>query len=385
VGVLKNNVLNLPFGVGRKAMVVFQNTVTQSLMVCTIIIMMQVHFLENTDIGFNRKAVIIIPTGQVSAAQKEQLTESLKRMPSVQSFSFCNKPPSSNSQRGATVRYDNRPKWESRPARFAIGDSAYCSTFGLSITAGRNIRADQTKPEFLINETMAAMLEGKNKDLVIGKSLIAGDIKGVIAGVVKDFNVKSLIEPIEPSILLEDHDLQTNLAVKLSNGRTSIALKNLQKVYQNILPDQVFSYQFVDDQIAALYKKENIQQKLIWLSAIMAIVISSLGLLGLVSITALQRTKEIGIRKVLGATVAQISLNLSNDFLWIILIAFVIASPISWLVMDKWLQNFAYRIHIEWWIFGFAGIISIVIAFCTVSFRSIKAAMANPVKSLRRE
>jgi putative ABC transport system permease protein len=173
--------------------------------------------------------------------------------------------------------------------------------------------------------------------------------------------------------------------VKLSNGRTSIALKNLQKVYQNILPDQVFSYQFVDDQIAALYKKENIQQKLIWLSAIMAIVISSLGLLGLVSITALQRTKEIGIRKVLGATVAQISLNLSNDFLWIILIAFVIASPISWLVMDKWLQNFAYRIHIEWWIFGFAGIISIVIAFCTVSFRSIKAAMANPVKSLRRE
>jgi len=385
VQVLKNNILNLPLGFGRKAMVVFQNTVTQSLMVCTIIIVMQVHFLENTDIGFNRKAVITIPVGQVSASQKEQLTESLKNMPSVQSFSFCSKPPSSNSQRGATVRYDNRPKWESRPARFAIGDSAYCSTFGLRIVSGRNIRTGQPTPEFLINETMAAMLEGEHKDLVIGKALIAGDIKGVIVGVVKDFNVKSLIEPIEPSILLEDQELQTNLAVKLSNGPASTALNNLQKAYQNILPDQVFSYQFVDDQIAQLYKKESIQQKLIWLSAIMAIVISSLGLLGLISISALQRTKEIGIRKVLGATVTQISLTLTNDFLWMVLAAFLIAAPVSWLVMNKWLQNFAYRIHIGWWIFAFAGIISLLIAFFTVSFQSIRAAMANPVNSLRGE
>ncbi|MES2111989.1 MAG: FtsX-like permease family protein, partial [Bacteroidota bacterium] len=152
-----------------------------------------------------------------------------------------------------------------------------------------------------------------------------------------------------------------------------------------ILPDQVFSYQFVDDEIAGLYKAQDLQQKLIWCAAVMAIVISSIGLLGLISLITVQRTKEIGIRKVLGASIANITGMLSREFLILVILSFVIASPIAWLLMQAWLQTFAYRIAIHGWVFGLAGAISILIALATVSFQSVKAASANPVRSLRSE
>jgi putative ABC transport system permease protein len=363
-------------------LVVFQNTITQVLIVCTIIIVMQVHFLKNTDMGFNRKMVVSIPVAGITQSQKAQLVESLSSMPAIQSFSFCNKPPSSDSQRGATLQYNNRTQWEKWPARFAIGDSAYCHTFGLQLIAGHNLRDSS---EFVVNETMARMLEGRNKENVIGKKLKPGDAKGTIVGIVKDFNVKSLSVPIEPSILLSVNFLQINLAVKLNGEHTSAALKDLQAAYQHAMPDQVFSYQFIDEQIAQLYKKESIQQKLIWIAAVMAIFISSLGLLGLISLTALQRTKEIGIRKVLGASVTQISLLLSSHFLKLVLLAFVIAAPLSWWAMHQWLQNFAYRIDIQWWVFALAGGLAFLIAACSVGFQAIKAAVANPADSLRSE
>jgi len=382
---LKNNAINLSAGLGRKVMVVFQNTVTQSLMVCTLIIILQVHLLKNTDIGFNRKSIITIPVGQLNASQKVQINNAFKNIPGIQSYSICYKPPSVDTRQSATIRYNNQVKWEAWPALFAIADSGYCTTFGLKLIAGRNIRNNQAKPEFLVNETMASMLEKRGLESVVGKSLSAGDTQGNIVGVIKDFSVKSLVNPMQPTILLEDKNLQTNLAVKLSGVETSAVLPKLRDEYNRILPDQLFSYQFVDEQIARLYQKEDIQQRLIWISAVVAIVISSLGLLGLISLIALQRTKEIGIRKVLGATVRQISFMLSMDFVWMVMMAFLITVPLSWWVMSKWLQNFAYRININWWIFAFAGIISILIAFFTVSFQSIKAAAANPVNSLRSE
>jgi putative ABC transport system permease protein len=380
---LKNSALNLSGGIGRKVMVVFQNTVTQSLIVATIVIAMQVYFLKNTAIGFDPKSVIIIPTGQLSSSQKEQFSESLRNMPAVQSFSNCRKPPESDSQQGATIDYDHRTKWETWPARFAVGDSGYCGTFGLQIIAGRNIRNNQPTPEFLVNQTMAARLEGGHPENVIGKNLTAGDTKGVIVGIVRDFNIKSLIEPIEPSIVLEDKYWQTNFAIKFSGNQSAAVVNALQKAYQPIFPDQVFSYQFVDEQIAALYKTQSIQQKLIWIAASVAILICALGLFGLVSLIALQRTREISIRKVLGATVTQVSLLLSNDFLRMVLTAFLMASFLSWWIMNNWLQGFAYRITIYWWIFALAGGISILITVISVGYLAIKAAFANPAEGLR--
>jgi len=381
---LKNNAWNLKAGMGRKVLIVLQNTVAQTLIAGTIIIVMQVRYLKNTDFGFDRNAVVMVPLGQVTDSQKEQLSHVLKTTPQVQSFSFCNKPPASDSQRGATVKFESRD-WEKWPARFAIGDSAYCRTFGLRLIAGRTIRDKQPTPEFLINQKMAAMLGFKNVNDVLGRTLLAGDVKGVVVGVVKDFNIKSLLEPIEPSVILENSFVQNSLAIKLSGKQTSSMLSTLQTQYQRILPDQLFSYQFVDDEIASLYKKENLQQKLIWSAAIVAIFISSLGLLGLVTLVTLQRTKEIGIRKVLGATVSQINLMLSKDFLILVLIALTIASPLAWWAMSKWLQGFAYRITLNWWMFALAGIGAMLIAIVTISVQSIKAALENPVKSLRNE
>ncbi len=381
---LKNNVGNLSTGIGRKVLVVFQNTIAQTLIVCTIIIVVQVNYLKNTDKGFSRDLVISVSLGETTELQKNRLAEKLQLLPGVKSFSFCNKPPSSDSQRGATVLFGKRD-WEKWPARFAIGDSAYCKTFGITLVEGRNIRSKGMVPEFLINETMATMLQLKKGEHIIGNTLSAGDIKGVIVGIVEDFNVASLLQPIAPTVILEESDnLRNSIAIKLS-GNSDKTVEQIGAEYQKVFPQEVFTYQYVDEQIAALYKQESLQQKLIWVASGIAIFISSLGLLGLISLITLQRTKEIGIRKVLGASVARIGFMLSKDFVVLVLFALVIASALSWWAMHQWLQNFPYRIEIQWWMFALAGSVAIAIALATISFQAVKAAMANPVKSLRTE
>jgi putative ABC transport system permease protein len=265
------------------------------------------------------------------------------------------------------------------------GGETINKTFGLQLVAGRNVRANNAMPEYLINESMAKMLHVKSVNDILGKTLLPGDVKGVIVGIVKDFNVRSLIEPIEPSVILEQKEIQTNVAIKLSGTQSENTLNNLRSSYARIFPDQVFSYQFIDEEIASLYKTENLQQKLISGAAVIAIIISSMGLLGLISLITIQRTKEIGIRKVLGASIANITAMLSREFLVLVIVSFVVASPIAWLAMHYWLNGFAYRITIQWWIFALAGVAAVLIAVITVSFQSVKAALANPVESLRSE
>ncbi|HWZ36538.1 MAG TPA: FtsX-like permease family protein [Mucilaginibacter sp.] len=381
---LKNNVLNLQAGISRRGLVLLQNVVAQVLIICTIVIVMQVRFLKHTDTGFDRRFVVMVPVGDVPQNQKDLLRQRLQSVPGVQSLSFCSKGPSSDSQRGATMKFADR-NWEKWPSRFAIGDTAYMHTFGLQLVAGRNARSNSAMPEYVVNQTMVKMLHLKNYDEILGKELTPGDNKGIIVGVVKDFNVRSLLEPIEPTVILENKFLQQNVAIKLSANQSSAALAAIQKEYLRTFPEQVFSYHFIDDEIADLYKTQSLQQKLIWMGAFIAIFISSLGLLGLISIITLHRTKEIGIRKVLGASVAQISMLLSKDFLMIVLFAMLISSPLAWWLVHKWLQGFAYRIEVQWWIFALAGVLSVLIAFITVSLQSIKAALANPVGSLRNE
>ena len=176
-----------------------------------------------------------------------------------------------------------------------------------------------------------------------------------------------------------------NVALKLSGKQTADVLKNVQTYFTKTFPDKVFTYQFLDEQIARLYQGEILQQKLIWIASGVAIGISSLGLLGLISLVTLQRTKEIGIRKVLGATVNQLVIMLSRDFVLLIILALIIASPLAYFSMHKWLQSYNYRIEISWWMFALAGSLTIIIALITVSFQAIKAAIANPVTSLRSE
>lgn len=382
---IKSNSKNSSSGFSTRSLIVVQNVAAQILIIGTIIIIMQVRYLKNTDKGFNRESVIMIPFEKISDQQRQILSQRLNSIPGVQSFSFCYQSPGMDTRRGATIKFDTRAEWEPGAARFSIGDSAYFRTFGIPVKSGRTISPTSAKPEYLVNEMMARKLLPKNPQNVIGKKLMAGDQEGVIVGITGDFNLKSMRSPIEPLVFLEVDFLITNLAVKLSGANTQASLNLLKREYEGAFPDQLFTYQFVDDRITQLYKRESLQQKFIWIASGIAITISSLGLLGLISLMTIHRTKEIGIRKVLGASISHITLLLSSGFIKMIGISFLIASPIAWYLMNNWLENFAHRISIEWWIFVLSGTLAAAIAIFTVSFQAIKAALGNPVDSLRSE
>ena len=349
---------------------------------------LQVRYLIHTDIGFNRDAVVLVPLPDTSQMHKDFLRDQFRKIPQVESFTFCAKSPSSENNFGGSVKFDNRPDWEAWPAGSPVGDTAYVKSFGLNIIAGRNIRESKALPEYLVNETMIHKLGLKNPGEVIGKSLIAGqfgDQRGTIVGIVKDFNARSLEVPIGPEVIASVPEKFKTIGVKLSGTDMQETINSIRKKWEEVYPAEVFEYHFLDDQIAGLYEKEALQQKIIFLAGSVAVIISCLGLLGLVSLITLQRTKEIGIRKVVGASVSNIAIMLSKDFLKLISISILIASPVAWWVINKWVNDFAYRINIRWWIFPVVGLFSIVIALITVSFQAIKAAIANPVKSLRSE
>ena len=375
-------------GLLRKLLVIAQNGVAYMLIICAFIMVLQVRFLKNTDIGFDRNSVVMVPLPDTSESKKDILRSELEKIPQVASFTFCRQPPSSENNFGGSVKFDNRPDWESWPAGSPAGDTAYVKSFGLQIIAGRNIRESNASPEYLVNETMIYKLGLKKPAEAIGKPLIVGqfyDQKGTIVGVVKDFNANSLEVPIAPEVIANVPEKFSSIGIKLYGSNLESAVQKIQKHWEEIFPKEVFEYQFLDDQIAHLYQKQELQQKIIWLSASVAIIISCLGLLGLVSLVTLQRTKEIGIRKVVGASASKITVMLSKDFMKLIAIAIIIASPIALYAMNKWLQGFAYRINISWWMFVAAGLLAVLIALVAVCFQTIKAAVANPVDSLRTE
>jgi putative ABC transport system permease protein len=374
-------------GLSRKSLIVIQNIIAQVLIIGTIIITMQVRYLKTTNLGYNKTGVIMLPLPDFDKGKTAFLRNQLLAQPGINSVSFCYRAPSSTSDKGGSIKYDGR-EWEKFVGRTIMGDAGYAKTFGLNIIAGRNIAESDTAMEYLVNEKLAQKLGVKNPQDIIGHKFTAGDLSdnpGTIVGVVKDFHAKSLYTAIEPEYISTFRKAYQYAGVRIDMKNQSVALAQMQKIWQSVFPDNVFEYRFLDEQIADFYQKEDLLNKLIKSSTIIAIFISCLGLLGLISLLTLQRTKEIGIRKVLGASVTHITALLSADFLKLIIIAIIIASPVAWLIMSKYLQDFAYRIDIQWWVFALAAIIAILIAFVTVTFQSIKAAMANPINSLRNE
>lgn len=369
----------------RKGLIIVQNVIAQVLIISTILITMQVKYLKTADLGFNKNAVIMLPLPSNEKSKTEYLRNQLLADPSIKEVSFCHNAPSSNNGNGGSIKYDTRD-WEKFAGGTLVGDADYVKTFGIRLVAGRDITESDTAREYLVNEALMHMLRVKDPQQIIGKRFTAGDLSnkaGTIVGVVKDFHAKSLYTPIGPEYITTFRYRYQYAGVKISSGNPMAVIDHIKKEWHSLYPYNVFEYRFLDQQIADFYQKEDLLNKLITSSAVIAIFISCLGLLGLISLLTLQRTKEIGIRKVLGASVAHITGMLSVDFLKLVIVAVVIASPIAWLMMSKYLQNFAYRIDIKWWVFAITAFIALVIAFVTVSFQSIKAAMTNPVESLR--
>tara|TARA_B100000497_G_C7687823_1_gene417253 strand:- start:2001 stop:2792 length:792 start_codon:yes stop_codon:yes gene_type:complete len=262
---------------------------------------------------------------------------------------------------------------------------------GLELLAGRDFNSDRQDGlnlSVIINESMAQDFEWTISD-AIGKELLGYNNEGLnpkVVGVVKDFNFRSLKEEVLPQMFHTFEDYAPyKFFIRIRPGDPSLAIDNLQKTWSNLVPAYPLQYSFLDDDVNRFYRAEGRFSKIIGWAGGMSIFLSCLGLLGLVGLASLNRTKEIGIRKVLGASIPNIIGLLSKDFLKLILIALVIASPVTWYLMNSWLKDFAYRIDIQWWVFVFAGFIAIGVALITVGYQSIKAAMANPIDSLRDE
>ncbi|HWK05132.1 MAG TPA: FtsX-like permease family protein [Puia sp.] len=397
----------------RKGLIVFQFTISLVFIIGTIVIGSQTHYLLSKDMGFKKDAIIGIETSNDYATNKRNiLAEKIRQLPGVGMVSACWTPPmiNYNHPEGRVLQLKDKPTKIECSER--MGDEYYVPIFGLKIIAGQNFKAphDDTvgfipsrvpygyslppkQAEILINETCARQLGFKSPEEAIGH--FAGttypEISGPIVGVVADFHSQSLFSPVTPTYLYGTKNLwRGGVQVKLTMQNKSAAqfkttLAAIEKSWKEIFPEEKFEYRFLDESIAGFYDKEQKTARITNAAMIIAIFISCMGLFGLVTFTAEQRTREIGIRKVLGASVSGIVAMLSKDFLLLVILSILIASPIAWYFLHQWLQNFAYRITISWWIYVLAGLSAILAALITVSFRAIKAAIANPVKSLKME
>lgn len=373
----------------RKGLTVFQFALSILLLVATIVITGQVSYVQNTDLGYNRENLIYTRIeGELTDKVKYHLFKNqLAGMPGIAMIDRSSEAPHAmDFVVTDAVNWEGKDKLENIGFKPASVGFDFVRLMNLKIVKGRDFSREVAKDStdaFLINEE--AVREMGLKD-PLGKWVSAWQKKGHIIGILKDYHTHSLREPIKPVILdVKEYENFGVIIARTLPGRTRDALASLSKVYREINPNYPFAYQFVDEEYKNLYSNDLIISKLSVLFASLAILISSLGLLGLVMFSAEQRTKEIGIRKVLGASGRAIFLLFSNEFLKLICIAFIIAAPISWYIMHSWLQDFAYRIDISWWIFVAAGSTSILVALITVSFQTIKAALANPIRSLRTE
>ncbi|PWK26148.1 ABC-type antimicrobial peptide transport system permease subunit [Arcicella aurantiaca] len=381
----------------RKSLITFQFTFSQVFILGTIVVVAQSRFLLNKDMGFKKDAIVYFPTDwRADKEKKSVLIEKLKQIPAVEGISVGDAAARGGYSTQRIKYFNGKNEVELDPNRRSVDDN-FIPLYGLKIIAGTNISKSDTSKDFVVNEAFVKAMGLKKPQDAIGKMLGYWDTKGnpmkfPIVGVVADFHFRSLHNAIQPLFIVSQPKEAVTINVKFRNAEANAknmtaVLDKMKKAYNQVYPDNevAFQPQFFDETIAKFYENEKKMAQLLNSATAIAILISCLGLFGLATFATAQRTKEIGIRKVLGASVKQIVGLLSQDFIKLVIIAIFIASPIAYYFMNEWLQDFAYRINIEWWFFALAGVIAIIIALLTVSYQAIKAAIANPVKSLRTE
>jgi len=371
----------------RRILVVTQFAISQMLIIGTIVIASQMHFSKNTDMGFTKEAIISLPIPISDKVKMNTLRTRLSGVAGVEKISLCYQPPASGSNNSTGIRYDNRAEDEHWSINVKNADADYLSTFGLKLVAGRNFFPSDSAREILVNETFVKKLNIKSPQEVIGKriSINGGSTVAPIAGVVKDFHNYSFHSEISALCILPDNSNYRTCAIKVNMKNLQPAMAAMEKIWNETYPDYLYAYEFLDERIARFYEGDTMTLKLIEAFAIIAIIIGSLGLYGLVSFMAVRKTKEIGVRKVLGADLKDILWLFGKEFTRLLLLAFVIAAPIAWWAMSQYLQEYKNRISLHPGIFFLAIAATFLIAAVTVGYRSVKAAAANPVTSLRTE
>jgi putative ABC transport system permease protein len=389
---LKNNA-----GLFRKGLIIGQFAASIVMIICTMIIGEQMNYLQNKDLGYNKDQVIIIPTNKNRAAgyalaalyKNELQKNSQVQSVSASTFSFA-------ESSWATLGYSDDKK-QFHNFQYNEIDASFIDAMQIPVVQGRSFSPSNTADtnnSVIVNETFVKEYGIKDP---VGKKF--GNYSQQIIGVVKDFNFQSLHDKVEPLVLSLKFDTlarqssdvsfanepKPRISVRMKAGNPQNNINILRTAWQKIAPNQDFEYHFLDEKLAASYEQEQKSATVVKIASALSIFIACMGLFGLATLTVTRRTKEIGIRKVLGANVVQLVLLLSRDFLLLVVIASLIAFPISWWAMNTWLSDFAYRTNIAWWIFVLAAVASIIVAFVTISTQAIKAALSNPVKSLRTE
>jgi len=374
----------------RKGLIVFQFTLSLVFIIGSLVVYQQLSYTRSKAMGFNTDAIVIVPTSRKAPAkQMSVLAQQLKLIPGVSGVASEQYTPMDGRDGNIALKLNGVNGTETRIPELS-GDEHFLSLYGMKLLAGRDLLPADSLKEYVINETFLHMLGFRKPQDAIGKMLLYQNKPYPIVGLVADFHEKSFHETIKPVCIVNIPKMQQNLAVKLAvsdkhAATLKVTLAQIEKLWKNMYPGEVFDFRFFDDSIALLYEKDYRIATLITAATFIIIFISCIGLFGLTIFTTRRRTAEIGIRKVLGASVTNITLMLSKDLIVLVLAALVVATPVAWYLMNGWLQNFVYRITISWWMFVLSGIVAIVIALLTIGLQSVKAAMLNPVKSLRSE
>ncbi len=372
----------------RKALTVSQFVVAQFFIIATIMVSKQINYSLNSDLGFHKEGIVTFQTPRDTVAMHaQQLINALNAIPEAEVASRGFFSPADEGVAYTNVSYPSKPEIKPQ-VQIRWGDTNYIKVYGIKLLAGRNVAPSDTMKEFIINNTYAQLLGFQKPEDAIGKQLNFNGKNMPIIGVMHDFHDQSMHGPIMPLVFTGRSGDFFHVKLKPNTPGGVLwqtALLKIQKAYKQIYPDEDFTYKFYDDTIASFYTSEQRTASLLTWATGLAIFISCLGLLGLVMYTINTRTKEIGIRKVLGASVTHIVSVLSTGFMRLVFLAFLIAAPIAWWATYTWLQDYAYRTPMSWWVFVVSGMSMLLIALITLIMQTIKAAMANPVKRLKTE
>ncbi len=373
----------------RSGLVVFQFFISVSLIIGTIIVFQQMNYIRNKKLGYNKEQLLVLPNSWALGKNEKAFKDQLLKDSRVSNVTLSwYKPAGPSNSNNALAYPEGKENQIMRTLEYHV-DEQYIPTFEMQMVAGRNFSAEfkTDSSAMIINETAAK--EFGFGDHAIGQKITrqkgdkGNNLPYTVIGVVKDFNFKSLHETITPLLMVLEPE--SGFIIKIKTADVPGLLSSIKQTWSSFVPDEPFTYAFMNDLYNKTYLAEQKTGTILNIFALLTIFVACLGLFGLATYTAEQRTKEIGIRKVLGATVTQVTNMLSKEFLRLVCIACIIAFPLAWWAMSKWLQDFAYKIQISWWVFLIAGVAALAVALLTVSFQSIKAALMNPVKSLKSE
>jgi putative ABC transport system permease protein len=372
----------------RRGLVILQFCIAQVLIICVLVMVSQMNFFRNADIGFNKESIISVPIpgDSLSQTRMESVRHNLLMQPGIKNVSFSTFSPMDNDIWNNYFKFNHNPKKTDFLTYFKWADASFFKTYQLELTAGRLYAQSDTLREYVVNETLVRNLGIRNSKDILGKEINFWDEKrGPVVGVVRDFNTNSLQSPIVPVVMGCWKSAYQVIGIKIGPEKTKQTLAAIEKIWNMAYPEYVFEYRFLDEKINTYYKEEYRLAQLYKIFAGIAIFISCLGLYGLVSFLSVRRVKELGIRKVLGASVQSIIYLFSREFTILIGLAFLISAPLAYYIMQSWLEGFSFRIHLGAGLFLIAIAGSMLIALITVGYRAFKAAVANPVISLRDE